>query len=486
MRSLKVRPRLPGYLKIRPAGLDRDKVKCPACHARLYLLLGSSRPSAHRYLFTCQKPGCPQRGKRKWIEVRDGKMTPLRPGQLLREAVGARGPRRKVPFDRACTNCGATRIATRWESKTIGACFRATCKHCKISEIYDLRGERANPKGGRTLNLGYRRPVCRCGRNKVIGGRYRLKSLGPVTYFICPDCPRSVSQELWTDKGGKSRRVSLEERKAAESQSHQKSLPFDRGSVRCPKCNHRMRYRGRLRRGRSKGLKNQPHHFFCPSHRREYIFLDDRGRRVEVTLGGPRGKEKEFPWGARPTCPECQTLLKSNGEWQDSDNRHLYRLECRDHRCSARRFYFDAHGTLVSRPRRIHRRIPVDGLVAGTARKAICRACLERPVWKDSPRVRYCAECQELGSIQAWRQQQKRMFGPYAIVIRTAISQEGGLRRLRARFGLTQRILARNAGLSLPLVKKLEQRSAPITKKSRMALLRAFSAASRAKNREAA
>src|SRR5207245_4967020 len=113
------------------------------------------------------------------------------------------------------------------------------------------------------------------------------------------------------------------------------------------------------------------------------------------------------------------------------------------------------------------RRIPLDGMPARPGRKTLCRAGRLRPIWKDDLRVKYCAQCLERGNVQAWRQQQKQLYGPYALQIQSHVRHKGGVKRLRTQFALTQRELANRSGLSLPSVKCIEQGRLPCTKNSR-------------------
>jgi len=421
----------------------------------------------------------------QWFEVRSGQLVRLEPGTIQREASRRRRPRLSVPFNRKCPQCRVLRKIGQWKSHTAGFCYRAWCPTCKATSHYDLKGKSLALKSGRTLALAFPRPTCHCGRVKVIGGRVVHKVLGKVVHFICPECPRVKSEELWTAAG---RPVNRKERKAAEGAAHQKTadFAFDRAKIRCPEpgCGLPMRYRGRLKRGASAERARQPHHFFCPEHRAAYRFVDDQGSAVTVQLLRRRGVRKGVPWGERPKCPTCDRTLHSLGEWEDSNGRRLFRMQCPSRTCPEGRFHFDETGELVKRASRLFRRsLRLRRRAWGTT-KIWCVGCGGRPVRSsEDRRFRYCEACASVPPQSAWNKQQERLYGIGWIMIRRHLGSGTKIRGLRQAVSWTQQELAQRANVSLPLIKKIEQGSASITKKSKEALMRAFASVDRATSR---
>lgn len=476
-------------LRLHLDGGDRDAVRCQCGH-RLTWVRSQSKPEQRRYLFVCQNPDCPKRSKYQWFELRGSELVRLAPHIVRQDAVRRRKTVLQVPFPRKCPNCSsAGRTVQKVQRQTRGPYWRARCRRCKKSESFTLKGQRIQRHvGPRLADLGFQRPRCQeCGKTKKIAPRFRHKVLGALIRFICPQCPPPKSGELWTAKG---RPISLEEHQLAWSQAKWRAdLPFDRNRIPpCPEpgCGRPLRYHGRLRRGPRSTWPSQPHYFFCPDHLRTPYFYDDRGKPVEVRQYRGRRPSKVFPWGERPKCPKCKTPLFSKGEWEDPKGRLLFRLACENQSCEATLFYFDKRGTRVAEPKRIHRRLrahhdpPRHG-------KVWCAACRERPVrYADDRRSKYCASCAALGPGAAWRRQQERRHGPKVLALRRRLSTRQGVKRLRAEAGMTQRELAQRAGISLPLLKKIERGATKISRKSLEALVRVFLASTAARTRSAA
>jgi DNA-binding XRE family transcriptional regulator len=197
---------------------------------------------------------------------------------------------------------------------------------------------------------------------------------------------------------------------------------------------------------------------------------------------GTRGLRKELPWGRRPSCSACGTNLRSSGEWRDLAGRHLFRLFCPSSgdECSAshRRIYFDEAGAPVEQPRKL-RRLWSPGPLASNGRVSAgrtCMACGVLPVPNpEDEKCRYCDDCGE-DPRKAWRNRKKRELGPDWVRLHRNFSTAQGLKAFRAKRRLTQKELARLAGLSLSLVKQIERRKVPISRKTRRALLEAFKA----------
>ncbi len=458
-------------VKLRPAGINRDEVKCEGCSRRLHFFAYASRPERSQYLFRCNNGDCTRFRRRQWFVLKQGRLYRASHQVIAADSIAARRAGRiDTPFARACPECRQPRIVHQWKSKKIGAAYRATCRRCQKSTVYDRHGRRGDVLGGTVLKLVFARPRCRCGRAKVIGGRrFKHRELGDLITFVCSSCPWTASRELRTSNG---RLVTSDEMRLVTTRIRwrAKGLGFDRSKIECELCRRPMQYGGRLQRV---GRDRQPHVFSCDAgHRRIVSLRDDRGRPVIVERG-----IKRFPWGQRPLCPDCQGPLRSEGEWQGEDGRPLFGLRCFNRACATTLLHYDRHGALMKSPRRIFRRHRPQPMPLSPGAKRWCHGCGVRPV--DVPedrRHKFCQECLQLDPKERWKRAQARRYGESWTTIRVHLVNGTGVARLREQHRLTQVQLAARAGISVPLVKKIEQGTIPITKRTKEKLAHTFAA----------
>ena len=385
-------------------------------------------------------------------------------------AVLRRPYRLKVAFQRRCPICGEDRRITRWKSVLVGNAYRAECRRCEETRVYDERGKLVNFSRSRHLKLSFNRPRCpRCRVEKVIGGKqFKHKVLGHLITFICPArCSWTESKEYWTSEG---RQVAPTELKAASVRGRWKrSFSFDRSKILCGTCRRPMQSAGRVRRV---NRDRQPHLFFCDhGHPRTTFLCDDRGRPATLDRG-----IKSFPWGKRPLCPDCQSPLLSLGERQTTEGQRLFLLRCSTRDCPTGRLYFDERAVCVRSPGRLSFRRVVRSAPSSGARR-ICASCHRNPVAIAADgRSRYCVECVDLGHKAAWRRAQRRRYGSEGARLRARLSNPSGIRACRVEANLTQRELAQRAGVSVELLKKIEQGRVPLTPKSREKVTAALAA----------
>jgi len=462
--------------KPRVALPGRDQVRC-VCGQSPGVSLEESRREVGRYVFRCLTPGCPERGRRRWWELREGQAPrPIDRVLLRRETSGRNQSRLPIPDRlRRCPTpgCGAWRPASKYRLVGYRRVYRLRCRVCRRSQHF---GE-----DFRQIRLGQRlkypeadRPRCpHCRALKVVSHPITVASVGPVMRFICSRTRRTKAcpstPEYRTQQG---RPVSLEEIRRLRTETNFKvkvPIPnFDRGTrARCPKCTQPMRYEGIKRTGTAC-------RFVCD---RDHEKL---ARYFSVTTGEELPQtarlRKTFPWGGRPVCGECQSVLLSVGEFttEGSDD-VLYRFRCPTASCSIREVYLDASGKTVRVSRPVFRRtsrltIPTRGT------KRLCRLCRRGAVSNPKDRrQRYCTPCRgRYTAAQRWERAQVAQHGEGVFRVRRLLKTGADVKRLREGQGLFQVALAQRAGLSVELVKKIEQEAIPISKKSRERLATAL------------
>ncbi len=375
-----------------------------------------------------------------------------------------RVPRPVGAEDLPCRRCGHRLSYDRSESKPEQGlhrffCTTVTCsrrrkvrwfeeRHGRLLELapaeIQRRGHLAVART-KLAPLSFSRPVCHCGRPKALTTSRPHKVLGRLFHFAC----REHGAEELRDAQG--RLVTEEERKRVrgESQWRVRDLPVVRPLCPVSTCGRAMVYAGRRR---STGLFR----FFCQSdHDRIVRYLTEAGQEV---AGDRTYKVLPFP---RPLC-ECGRRLVSQGEYRDNAGRLLFRLFCKAPRCDAKQRYFDERGQIVHQSRGLFRSRSRPFVKPDRRDTRVCQGCGEKPVrYLGDARSVYCEDCARR-STWAWRQ----------------LTPEW-IRKRREKLALTQADLARAAGLSLPLYKKVEQDRAVITKKTKQALARAFARAER-------
>lgn len=458
----------------------REQVKCSECGNRSVLSRSESHPDVGRFVFRCNTPACSRRAIRHWWELREGQPpTRLASDLIRRQTSGRNQPRLPIPEKiRPCGKCHRWRIGNRYVSANGRTFYRLRCQACRERQLYTLDGNLAPMGRWRyKYSLGDRPRCAQCGRRKVVSHPLEIPSIGKVLRYIClpshrtAQCP--TTPEFRIEKSNQP--LSAEKLKRLRANTSFKvSLPglshAQRAqTIRCLTCDWPMRYQG-VRRA------NTAHWFVCrrghPPVNRYFAV----GTWEELPQSARM--RKAFPWGQRPSCPKCKRPLLSSGEWTDESGQHLYRLVCRNAQCGARDFHFNQWGALIHEPRRVFRRTkPRVGPIPRGA-KRWCPACGQRPVSNpDDPRSRYCKDCRsDYTPQQLWSKHQAKLHGPDIWRVRGRLHRGRDVHRLRETLGWTQRELAEQAELSLPLIKKIEQETVPLTKKSRHRLAGALAA----------